>query len=219
MTHSYSENGRGANQTRNTQQDNLIQSHLGLVERLAKYLISTNQKHDWLTEDDLVNAGYEALVEAAYTYNNTGEATFKTYASHCIKNKMYAEFRLMFPVRVPKKQWGECSLVRDEFDESEGYRPRISVFDKYQMEAANSNWSTEQEELLEEVVEAKDRLKSEERELVHYRYGFEGESKRLRELAEIYHISQQAVDKRLNKIQDNLYRLVTDECHDYKLSA
>lgn len=219
MIHSFSKNGRGANQTRNTQMEYLVQSDLELVEMLAKYLITTNAKHDWLTEDDLVNAGYEALVDAALSYKDNGEASFKTYASHCIKNKMYAEFRLMFPVRVPKKQWDEYSLVRDEFDESEGYKPRISVFDKYQMEAANSNWSTEHEDLLEEVVEAKDRLKSEERELVHYRYGFEGESKKLRELTEIYHISQQAVDKRLDKVHGKLYRLVVDESPNYKLSA
>ena len=219
MTHSYSKNDRGANQTRNTQHDNLIQSNLGLVEMLAKYIISTNTKHDWLTKDDLVNAGYEALVEAALTYNNAGGASFKTYASHCIMNKMFAEIRQMFPVRVPKKQWNEYSLVRDESDETERYKLRISVFDKCQMEATNNDWGTMQEELLEEVVEAKDKLKSEERELVHYRYGFEGESKKLWELAEIYHISQQAVDKRLNKIHDKLYRLVTDECPNYKQCA
>ena len=39
----------------------LVDEHVGLVSKMAKQLMKTNAHCDWLTEDDLVNAGDEAL--------------------------------------------------------------------------------------------------------------------------------------------------------------
>lgn len=223
MNHAYSSNvgtmNQGAYQSRNAQLNHLVESNLELVESQAKYIMSRNRNHSWLTESDLLSAGYEALVRAARTYNATGEASFKTYASRCIRNEMVAEIGRMFPVKVSDKQREDLSIVRDVVDESDWDIPRPSVFDQYQSETMSCDWEPEYERLLEEVVEAKDRLKSEERELVHYRYGFEGDSMKLDQLAEHYQKTPQAVHKRLNHIHDKLRMLVVDEHLNYGLCA
>ena len=81
----------------------LVETHIGLVNRMAKQLMKKNSNCDWLTEDDLLGAGYEALAVAARAYEDSREASFKTYATTCIKNAMLAEIRNMFPVKVNDK--------------------------------------------------------------------------------------------------------------------
>ena len=223
MKHNYSNSfgtmNECAYQSPNAQLNRLVESNLGLVESQAKYIMSCNRHHTWLTECDLLSAGYEALVRTAHTYNATGEASFKTYATRSIRNEMLAEIGRMFPIKASEKQREDLSIVRDMVDESDWDNPRLSVFDQYQSETMSCDWEPEQERLLEEVVEAKDRLKSEERELVHYRYGFEGDSMKLGQLAEHYQKTPQAVHKRLNHIHDKLRKLVVDEHLDYGLCA
>ena len=223
MKHTYSNNvgtmNEGACQSRNAQLNRLVESNLELVGSQAKYIMSRNRHHSWLTESDLLSAGYEALVRVARTYNAAGEASFKTYASHSIRNEMVAEIGRMFPIKVSDKQRENLSIVRDEVDESDWDTPWLSVFDQYQSETMSCDWEPEYERLLEDVVEAKDRLKSEERELVHYRHGFEGDSMKFGQLAEHYQKTPQAVHKHLNHIHDKLRKLVVDEHHDYGLCA
>ena len=71
MQNSYSIKGRDAYRTRNTQQAHLVESHLELVKTLAKFIMSCNQNCSWLTMEDLMSAGDEALVKAAYAYDST----------------------------------------------------------------------------------------------------------------------------------------------------
>ena len=223
MKHTYTSNvgtmNEGASQSCNAQLTQLVNSNLKLVESQAKYIISRNRHQSWLTESDLLSAGYEALVRAAHSYNPTGEASFKTYASRCVRNEMVAEITRMFPIKVSDKQREDLSIVRDVVDESDRDTPRISVFDQYQSETMSCDWEPEYDRLLGAVVEAKDSLKSEERELVHYRHGFDGDSMKLGELAEHYQKTPQAVHKRLNHIHDKLRKLVVDEHNDYGLCA
>ena len=223
MNHTYTSSvgtmNEGAYQFRNAQLDRLVASNLNLVEIHAKYIMSCNRHRSWLTESDLLSAGYEALARAARTYNATGEATFRTYASRCIHNEMVAEIARMFPIKVSDRQRENLAIVRDVVDESDLDTPRISVFDKYQSETMSCDWEPEHEKLLDDVVEAKDRLKNEERELLHYRHGFECDSMKLEELAEHYQKTPQAIHKRLNHIHDKLRKLVVDEHHDYGLCA
>ena len=223
MNHTYSSNvgtmNKGAYQSRNAQLNRLIESNLDLVEIHAKYIMSLNRQHSWLTESDLLSAGYEALVRAARTYNATGVASFKTYATRAIRNEMVAEIGRMFPIKASDKQREGLSIVRDLVDESDEDKPKLSVFEANQSETMSCDWELEHESLLEEVVEAKDRLKSEERELVHYRYGFEGDSLKLGQLAEHYRKTPQAVHKRLNHVHDKIRKLVVDEHLNYGLSA
>lgn len=47
----------------------LVETHTGLVTCWAKRLMKMNENCDWLTEDDLLGAGYEALWAAARTYD------------------------------------------------------------------------------------------------------------------------------------------------------
>ena len=50
MKNSYSINGRGAYQTRNTQLANLVESNLELVESLAEKMMNRNLHRSSLTE-------------------------------------------------------------------------------------------------------------------------------------------------------------------------
>lgn len=209
----------GTLQTHKAQLTHLVESNLKLVQTLAKYIISKNQNCFWLTEDDLLSAGYEALVKAAHAYHPKGEASFETYASHCIKNEMLAEIKRMFPLKVSDKQRKNLSIVRNETDDSDWTNPRLSVFDEHQSETMNCDWDHEQEWLLESLDEAMERINREELELVHYRYGFEDKPMTLSQLAEHYQKTQQAVHKRLSRVHDKLSVLVMEECFSYSLCA
>ena len=69
----------------------LVEEHLALVSNMAEQFKNENTNIDWPTEEDLLSAGYEALVVAARTYDASSEASFKTYAMTYIKNAMLAE--------------------------------------------------------------------------------------------------------------------------------
>jgi DNA-directed RNA polymerase specialized sigma subunit len=58
---------------------------------MAEQFKKENTNIDWPTEEDLLSAGYEALIIAARTYGASREASFKTYATAYIKNAMLAE--------------------------------------------------------------------------------------------------------------------------------
>lgn len=69
----------------------LVEEHLALVSKMAEQFKKENINIDWPTEEDLLSAGYEALVAAARTYDASREASFKTYATTYIKNAMEDE--------------------------------------------------------------------------------------------------------------------------------
>ncbi len=79
------------------------------------YLVIINAKiickleNNRLSFDDLVQFGMEALLSAAYYYIPGGEATFVTYASKCIRNKM---LRLMDDPKKMRKREGK---IKDFF--------------------------------------------------------------------------------------------------------
>ena len=91
----------------------LVKTHMGLVNSMAKSLMKKNTHCDWLTEDDLIGAGYEALNAAARNYDLSREVLFETYATTCIRNAMVAEIRNMFPVKLSNKQT-MINLVRND---------------------------------------------------------------------------------------------------------
>ncbi len=212
-------NKKTANLTHDAQLNFLVESHIGLVTKQAKYVISRNRNYFWLNESDLLSAGYEALWNAALAYNPACEASFSTYATCSIRNEMVAEIKRMFPIRVSDEQRKDIFFVRDEVDDSELDNPRPSAFDQYQSECMDRNWGLEEQSLREKIDEAMEQLLPEERTLVRRRYGFDNGPMTLKELSEIYKVCLQAINKRLYKIHDKLRLFVVDECHNLRRCA
>ncbi len=187
----------------------LAETHTGLVSSTAKRLMKMNKNCDWLTEDDLLGAGYEALWTAACTYDASREASFKTYATTCIRNAMLAEIRNMFPVRVNEKE--SKSLVRH--DESE------SGTEVYELARLLEHWDWEQRKLQETVADLLGRLAPDERWLIRCYHGFDAEPMTLQEIADLLSVSPQAVHKRLKRVHDKLRKLVMDSRPIYRMCA
>ena len=188
----------------------LVKTHLGLVSGMAKYLMKMNEHCDWLTEDDLLGAGYEALVAAARAYNDSRETSFKTYATTCIRNAMVAEIRNMFPVKHNDKLIKK-SLVRN--DETE------SLTEVYELAKLLEHWDWEQRKLQETVAEVLGRLTPDERWLIRCYYGFDGDAMTLQDIADLLMVSPQAVHKRLKRVHDKLRKLVMDNRPYYHMCA
>jgi len=187
----------------------LVEIHIGLVSLTAKQMMKKNTNCDWLTEDDLIGAGQEALVAAARSYDASRNASFKTYASTCIRNAMLAEIRNMFPVKVNDKQ--SAFLVRNDDADREAMMLELSRF--------QCNWEPEQRKLLETQAEAMAMLKPDERWLLKCYYGFNNEPMTLREIASLLQVSPQAIHKRLKHVHDKLRKLVMDNYPSYSLCA
>ena len=187
----------------------LVETHTGLVISTAKQLMKMNKNCDWLTEDDLRGAGYEALWTAACTYDASREASFKTYATTCIRNAMLAEIRNMFPVRVNEKE--SKSLVRN--DESE------AGTEVYELARLLEHWDWEQRKLQETVADLLGRLAPDERWLIRCYHGFDSEPMTLQEIADLLSVSPQAVHKRLKRVHDKLRKLVMDSRPKYRMCA
>lgn len=188
----------------------LVETHIDLVRGMAKYLKKKNEHCDWLTEDDLVGAGYEALVAAACTYDASRGASFKTYATTCIKNAMLAEIRNMFPVKVHDKTL-KTSLIRH--DEAEGDA------EVHELVRLLGYWEREQRKQQELVADILLQLTPDERWLVRCYYGFDGESMTLQGIANLLLVSPQAIHKRLKHVHDKLRRLVMDSRPTYRMCA
>ena len=188
----------------------LVKTHLGLVNGLAKSLMKNNSHCDWLTEDDLVNAGYEALDAAARNYDPSREASFKTYATTCIRNAMVAEIRTMFPVRINDKQTKK-SLVRN--GEAEG---DTEVFEQARL---LEHYEWEQRKQQETVADILGRLTPDERWLIRCYYGFDNDAMTLQGIADLLLVTPQAVHKRLTRVHDKLRKLVMDSHPYYHMCA
>ena len=188
----------------------LVETHIDLVSMMAKQLMKKNANCDWLTEDDLLGAGFEALVAAARTYDAERNASFKTYATTCIKNAMVAEIRNMFPVKLNDKQLNK-SLVRK--DKAEGYA------EVYELAKLLEHWEWEQRKLQETVAEALGWLTPDERWLIRCYYGFDGDAMTLQGIADLLSVSPQAVHKRMKRVHDKLRRLVMNSRPHYRMCA
>lgn len=188
----------------------LVDEHVGLVSKMAKEMMMKNAHCDWLTEDDLLGAGYEALNAAARNYDPSREASFKTYATTCIRNAMVAEIRIMFPVRFNDKQTKK-SLVRN--GEAEGNA------EVYEQARLLEHWEWEQRKQQETVADILGRLTPDERWLIRCYYGFDDDAMTLQGIADLLLVTPQAVHKRLTRVHDKLRKLVMDSHPYYHMCA
>ena len=188
----------------------LVKTHVGLVNGMAKSLMKKNAHRDWLTEDDLLGAGYEALNAAARNYDPSREVLFKTYATTCIRNAMVAEIRTMFPVRINDIQTKK-SLVRN--GEAEGDA------EVYEQARLLEHWEWEQRKQQETVADILGRLTPDERWLIRSYYGFDDDAMTLQHIANLLLVAPQAVHKRLTRVHDKLRKLVMDSHPYYHMCA
>ena len=188
----------------------LVKNHIGLVSLTAKQMMKKNANCDWLTEDDLIGAGFEALVAAARTYDAERNVSFKTYATTCIKNAMVAEIRNMFPVKVYDSE-SRTGLVRS--DEADGEAKLYELADLL------GYWESEQRRIKETVAELMTHLSTDERWLLRCYYGFDDEAMTLQGIANLLLISPQAVHKRIKHVHDKLRKLVMDSRPYYLMCA
>ena len=209
----------GAQPNLNDNPTSLVKAHLGMVDALATQLMKQNAHFTWLTESDLSGAGYEALVDAARAYDASREASFKTYAWHCVRNAMLAEIRRMFPIKVSDEQRGAVAIIRDNSEDTELDGVRPSLFDKFQSAKLRCDWEPERKWQLEMLDEAMVRLEPEERFLVRCNFGFDGEKMTLEELADITKVSPQAVHKRIKKAEAKLRAFIEGASSPYRLCA
>ena len=188
----------------------LVENHIGLVSLTAKQMMKKNANCDWLTEDDLIGAGFEALVAAARTYDAERNVSFKTYATTCIKNAMVTEIRNMFPVKVYDSE-SRTGLVRS--DEADGEAKLHELADLL------GYWESEQRRIKETVAELMTLLSTDERWLLRCYYGFDDEAMTLQGIANLLLISPQAVHKRIKHVHDKLRKLVMDSRPYYRMCA
>ena len=188
----------------------LVKTHLGLVSQMAKYLMKMNEHCDWMTEDDLTGAGYEALVAAARAFDASREASFKTYATTCIKNAMVAEIRNMFPVKLNDKLTKK-RLVRNDEPEGDAEVDELARLLEH--------WEWEQRKQHETVAEAMSGLTPDERWLIRCYYGFDSDPMTLQDIAGLLSVSPQAVHKRMKRVHDKLRRLVVGSHPYYSMCA
>ena len=206
-------------ETITSNQSQLIQANHDLVGILARKLSMRCQKCSWVTVDDLVSAGDEALVKATQSYDPYRGANFRTYASHCIWNEMLAEIRCLFPVKMSDKQRESVSIVRYDAYDSDWDTPNPSFFDKIQAKGMHCNWDWEHECLLEKLNRAVSKLEPKDQTLVYRRYGYEGEPMTFKQIATLEQVTPQAVCKHLNGVHDELRGQVLDEQISFKLCA
>ena len=206
-------------ETITSNQSQLIQANHDLVGILARKLSMRCQECSWVTVDDLVSAGDEALVKATQSYDPYRGANFRTYASHCIWNEMLAEIRCLFPVKMSDKQRESVSIVRYEAYDSDWDTPNPSFFDKIQAKGMHCNWDWEHECLLEKLNRAVSKLDPKDQTLVYRRYGYEGEPMTFKQIATLEQVTPQAVCKHLNGVHDELRGQILDEQISFKLCA
>jgi RNA polymerase sporulation-specific sigma factor len=203
MNHSYSENGRGANQTRNTQLTNTVESHLELVRSQARYMLKCNKNRLGLTENELVSAGSMGLLRAILGYDSERNVSFNTYATKCIRTAMLAEIN----------KWHHCHTIEEQeivngepliIKKNEELFVHIEDLGYYPTQSVNCDWEAEEVDLYETLHEALDILSEKERRIIRAKFGFDGEAMKLHEIANEYGVSIQAVHKCLNKALSKL---------------
>ena len=202
----------------NTYQSQLVATHISLVSSIAKALLCQQTGFHNLTESDLLDAGYEALVSAACHYDSTRNASFKTYASRCIWHAMVAEinrWRPSFAVLVPEVVNGEPRFVEKE----ESLFTCLDDANVFTLTSMCCNWEAEQAWQLETLNEAIATLKPKEQFLIRCYFGFDNKAMKLEEIANRLNVSTTAVHKRLKNTIAKLRTFIESASSPYRMCA
>lgn len=79
----------------------LVEQHLSLVSIIVKSTIEMNESIQGLGFDDLFQTGCEALCHAALQYNDRRGASFSTFASVVIHNRLISHCRHVNHIQYP----------------------------------------------------------------------------------------------------------------------
>ena len=194
----------------NAYQSHLVETHFSLVSGMAQSLLNLQTGFHGLTESDLSDAGYEALVSAACHYDSTRNASFKTYASKCIWHAMVAEIEQLFPSQTIVNQNGKVKELRFIHDETINSDLTVRFC---------CNWEAEQAWQLETLNEALATLKPEEQFLIRCYYGFDNKAMKLEEIAKHLNVSTTAVHKRLKNAIAKLRTFIEGASSPYRMCA
>ena len=202
----------------NTYQSQLAATHISLVNRTAKALLCQQTGFHNLTESDLLDAGYEALISAACHYDSTRNASFKTYASRCIWHAMVAEinrWRPSFAILVPEVVNGEPRFVEKE----ESLFTCLDDANVFTLTSMCCNWESEKAWQLETLNEAIATLKPKEQFLIRCYFGFDNKAMKLEEIANRLNVSTTAVHKRLKNAITKLRTFIEGASSPYRMCA
>ena len=189
---------------------NLVKRFLFLVEEQEAKFMNQFGDNNRLCEGDMASAGYEALLEAAQSFDPTCGLPFEPYARKAIKNAMQNELRELFPVDL-KTTWNKDGFVYGDTFNSCGIDELPSRW--------CCNWDDDECYLKELLADAISRLSTSERTLIEARYGYDGEQMRLVDLGNLLNVSHQAIDKKLHRILQKLRDFISDDYHPYRCCA
>lgn len=202
----------------NAYQSHLVETHYSIVNSIAKALLCQQTGFHNLTESDLLDAGYEALVSAACHYDGNRNASFKTYANRCIWHAMVAEinrWRPSFAVLVPEVVNGEPRFVEKE----ESLFTCLDDANVFTLTSMCCNWESEQAWQLETLNEAIATLKPKEQFLIRCYFGFDNKAMKLEEIANRLNVSTTAVHKRLKNAITKLRTFIEGASSPYRMCA
>lgn len=164
----------------------LIEHNLRLVVYVASGYVTHVEK------DDLIEIGNIGLIKAVDTYKLEKEVKFATYAGRCINNEILMYLRKSNIVL--NKEITINELIGEETGEES-----ITFLDSF---SSNNNTEEEIEEndLKEKIPELVDSLKTRDKKIITLVYGFTGEVKTQKEVANILNSSQPAISRSRDKI-------------------
>lgn len=189
--------------------DKLIEDNGGIVRKLA---IKYNNINDLLELDDLIQAGYIGLINAANRYDNTLEnkANFITYAFYyidreiqvCVKGRTTKDinntkfYRTVKSLNVPVGEEEETEL--------------INIIDSHDMSIENVEEQLYLKQLRSELEKAMVQTNTlMEREILKLRYGWNIEPITRKEIGKIFSISRYRITdmefKAIRKIRNSVW--------------
>lgn len=188
----------------------LVKSSLFLVEEQEAKFMYQYGDNNRLCKGDMASAGYEALLEAALSFDPTSGLLFEPYARKAIRNAMQNELRELFPVDL-KTTWKKDGFVYGDTFNSTGIDELSSRW--------CCNWDDDERYLKELLADAINRLSKSDRTLIEARFGYDGEQMRLVDLGNLLNVSHQAIGKKLHRILHKLRDLISDGYHPYRCCA
>ena len=189
--------------------DYLVDTHLELVESLARSVMFKFKNSYTLCVGDLISAGEEALVLASRSYDPAKGVAFCAYATRAIQHAMHNELRRMLPVD-PKTAWNteDKSLgYKTFFDDSilnSSENPEPDSWKLYEQGQWLNNWEEEEQYWKDCLTVALGRLDAKDRDLIEDYYGINGEAMTLNQLGEQHEVSFQAVAKKKKRVLEQL---------------